>query len=183
MQIEALVESLAAHGRARPDQAPVVARMLGVLGQSGAPFSRSQLDPGHFTASGFVLSPERKRLLLVRHAKLGRWLQPGGHVEAADASLRATAEREVGEETGVLDLSDLMDGIFDVDAHLIPATAREGAHVHFDVRYAFRAGSDRLLASDEVGGARWVELAEVAALNPEESIVRPVERLRVWQAG
>src|SRR5476649_814705 len=36
---------------------------------------------GHLTASGFVLDATRKRVLLLHHGKLRRWLQPGGHGE------------------------------------------------------------------------------------------------------
>lgn len=152
--------------------------MLGLLEARADVFSRAHLDPGHFTASAFVLCPEGRRLLMIHHAKLGRWLQPGGHVEPSDVSLHAAAEREAKEETGVVGLEPWSPGIFDLDIHLIGASTREGAHSHFDVRYAFRARGEALRASAEVRGARWVELDKVRELNPEESVVRCVERLR-----
>jgi 8-oxo-dGTP pyrophosphatase MutT (NUDIX family) len=152
--------------------------MLELLEAAGQPFSRRQLEPGHFTASAFVLSPERRRVLLVHHQKLARWLQPGGHVEAIDVDLSSAARREVNEETGVIVGARLGDGIFDVDVHVIPQNPRDGMHLHFDVRYAFVALGERLDASPEVLGARWVELGEVARLTDEESVLRCVERLR-----
>jgi 8-oxo-dGTP pyrophosphatase MutT (NUDIX family) len=165
--------------RAYPARAPVVQRMLAVLGMpEGSPFSRLQFDPGHFTASAFVLCPEGTKVLLVHHAKLGRWLQPGGHVESGDVSLFAAAQREAVEETGVRGLTPLAPGIFDVDIHAIPPSAREESHAHFDVRYAFQARTLELTVSSEVQAARWVELGAVLELNPDESVIRCVERLR-----
>jgi len=57
------------------------------------------------------------------------------------------------------------------------AIRSEGAHAHFDVRYAFTATRDELTASNEVKAVRWVELAAVASLNAEESIARCVRAL------
>ena len=172
------LDALREHGRAHPERAPIVTRMLELLEAPRDVFARSHLDPGHFTASAFVLCPEGRRLLMVHHTKLGRWLQPGGHIEPSDISLHAAAEREAKEETGVSALEPLGTSIFDVDIHLIPPSTREGAHSHFDVRYAFRARTGRLVAAAEVQAARWVELDEVRELNPEESVIRCVERLR-----
>lgn len=162
-----------AHG---PVSGAFVDRMLELARSPGA-FSRDHIEPGHFTASAFVVCPERTRVLLVQHAKLQRWLQPGGHVEAGDQSLISAAEREVREETGLSGLTLLSEGVFDIDIHDIPARATEGAHQHFDVRYAFAARSTELVASDEVRGARWVELAAVPELTGEESVLRCVKRL------
>jgi 8-oxo-dGTP pyrophosphatase MutT (NUDIX family) len=165
------------HARSRPDSAPVITRMIALSKQSDDPFSRQNVDPGHFTASAFVLSPERQRVLLVHHQKLRRWLQPGGHVEATDADLVAAARREVLEETGI-SVGAPLGGVFDVDIHTIPANPKDGGHLHFDVRYAFLALSDRLEASAEVLAARWVALDAVAALTDEDSVLRCVKRLR-----
>lgn len=52
-----------------------------------------------FTASALVV--EDGRVLLVDHPSLGRWVQPGGHVEPGETPDEA-AIREVGEETGVV---------------------------------------------------------------------------------
>ena len=177
-----MARALEQHARALPANAPTVERMLELLRRAAAPFSRSSLDPGHFTASGFVLSPDGQRVLLVHHSKLARWLQPGGHVEPGDTDLAAAARREVIEETGV-GLSGTHCGILDVDVHAIPARPKEGAHLHFDVRYAFVASDEVLSASPEVLGARWVELGGVAALTDEESVLRCIARLRALAAS
>ena len=71
------------------------------LARSSDPTDRDRFVPGHFTASGFVVSPDGSSLLLIHHRRLDRWLQPGGHIDPEDASPIAAAAREVTEETGV----------------------------------------------------------------------------------
>lgn len=50
------------------------------------------------TASGVLIV--NKRVLLLKHKKIGTWLTPGGHVEK-DEFLHEAAEREFFEETGL----------------------------------------------------------------------------------
>ena len=51
-----------------------------------------------YTAAGILVHDNK--VLLVKHKKLGIWLNPGGHVEG-DELPHQTAEREFFEETGV----------------------------------------------------------------------------------
>lgn len=44
-------------------------------------------------------------MLLILHARIGRWLQTGGHIESTDPSLEAAALREAYEESGLGDLT------------------------------------------------------------------------------
>lgn len=53
-----------------------------------------------FTTSAFVMHPTDKRLLLLFHKKLQKWLQPGGHVELDENPLQAL-HHELEEETGL----------------------------------------------------------------------------------
>jgi 8-oxo-dGTP pyrophosphatase MutT (NUDIX family) len=136
-------------------------QMLELIESPGDPFRRDRFDPGHFTASAFVLAPERDALLEVHHAKLGRWLQPGGHVEPEDESIAAAARREVLEETGLADL-EAMAGVpapYDLDVHLIPAHRAEPAHLHFDVRFLFLSRSRDAQAGPEARAIRWQPLS------------------------
>jgi len=49
----------------------------------------------HFTSTGFVFSRDRK-ILMIKHKKLGVWLPPGGHIDEnelpCDAVVREIAE-------------------------------------------------------------------------------------------
>lgn len=54
----------------------------------------------HFCASVFVINPENKKILLIKHKKFNKWVQPGGHIED-DETPEEAALREVYEETGV----------------------------------------------------------------------------------
>jgi 8-oxo-dGTP pyrophosphatase MutT (NUDIX family) len=67
----------------------------------GPPLLTRAAAPAHVTASAVVLSPDARQTCLVLHAKLGRWVQPGGHLEPGDLSLMGAARREVREETGL----------------------------------------------------------------------------------
>mgnify|MGYP006280733177 CR=1 FL=1 len=131
--------------------------------------------PGHLTASGFVVDPGSRKILLILHRKLGRWLQPGGHLERGEAP-RDAAEREVREETG-LDVEPAAQVPFDVDVHRIPARKAEPAHAHFDLRYLFWADASRRAQSAEVEDACWVSLSDLDAWTDETSILRMAVRL------
>lgn len=153
-------------------------RMLRLLEASASPFSRDHYVPGHFTASAFVVSKQRDQLLLILHGKLGRWLQPGGHVDDDDSDIVAAARREVAEEVNLVDLPLAHEGIFDVDVHVIPARASAPAHEHFDVRFLFEADAHSGRAGSDAKAARWVKLDEVGTLETDESVLRAVRKLR-----
>lgn len=172
-----LRELLTAHEPADALERDFRQRMLELSEVAGDPFSRTHYRPGHFTASAFVLSPDRRSLLLIHHGKLGRWLQPGGHVEPGDADVIEAARREVIEETGVEGLALLGSGLLDVDVHVIPAHGEEPEHSHYDVRVLFAADGLESVAGEEVRGVRWVPLDAVDGVESDASVMRAVARL------
>ena len=91
------------------------------------PFDRSA-DAVHVTASAIVVG--ERGVLLHRHRRLHRWLQPGGHVEPGEWPEDA-ARRESEEETGlVVRHPGTGPLLLHVDVH----DAADG-HVHLDLRY------------------------------------------------
>ncbi len=161
------------------EEARYVARML-ELAASPSACARDSFQPGHFTASAFVLSPDQRELILIHHKKLGIWVQPGGHVDADDADLEAAARREVAEEVGLAALRSFGESgaLFDVDIHVIPARKSDPAHEHFDVRFAFVSATRSFVRSEEVADVRWVPLTDVAYVTSDRSVLRAVEKLR-----
>ncbi|MFV0525638.1 MAG: NUDIX hydrolase [Acidimicrobiales bacterium] len=111
---------------------------------------------GHLTGSAIVLDPSTRRVLMIHHAKLNRWLQPGGHADG-DGNLAAVAWREVTEETGLDHLAVVLPAV-DVDVHPVPARGDEPAHLHFDVRFLVVAtGGVEPTINHEATAVRWVE--------------------------
>src|SRR2546430_9621655 len=54
-----------------------------------------------------IFSAERSHILLVFHKRLGRWLQPGGHIEPDDRDTSEAAAREVEGERSEEPTSEL----------------------------------------------------------------------------
>ena len=125
-----------------------------------------------FTVAVFVVNAGK--VLLHHHAKLGRWLPPGGHIEPDELPDDA-AVREVLEETGV-EATLLGDRAIDVDAPGQPvqlcrpagiqlADIRPG-HQHIDLVYV--ATGEPAEPRDGVG---WFGPDEWAALDLTDEVV------------
>ena len=148
---------------------------LALLEWSPDPFSRSIHSPGHITCTGVVLSPKQRRVLLVHHARLDRWLLPGGHVEPEDVSAAETARREVVEETGA-QLAVSRPRLVGVDVHPIPGNAREPLHLHHDLIFAFQAETKAFRCSEESREVVWCTFDEFERYRLPASIRRSVRR-------
>lgn len=130
-----------------------------------------------FTASVWILSSDSpKKVLLIHHKKLGRWLQPGGHIERFENPLEA-AVREVKEETGI-DIGFLKDQVHFIDDNAsflpipkflmeqtIPAFEDQPKHYHLDINYLVEIPEQSLkLSEHESHDIGWFTKEEISKL-------------------
>ena len=135
------------------DQRELKAEYEQFLGREQAAAVDRDLGRAHVTGSAFVFTPDLRHVLLCFHKKAGLWLQLGGHVEASDDSLRATARREAREEGGIAELVDSGDAPLDLDRHRLGAGFTR-CDTHWDVGYGFLA-TGTPTASDESEAVAW----------------------------
>ncbi len=167
---------------AEPALGSVREQMLAFVDEHSDALLRSCLV-GHLTGSALVMDDASGKVLLLHHAKLQRWLQPGGHADG-EGDLGAVALREATEETGLQGL-ELMRPAIDLDIHVIPARGSEPEHLHLDVRYLVLAplGSavvinavvtnavviNAVVINTESTASRWIDpLAERHLLGTDE---------------
>lgn len=168
--------ALAAYLDAHPEDKERLACLAGLLDQVPDVTSREEFR-GHVTA-GAVLVNEAGQVLQLHHNVLGKWLLPGGHVEAVDLSLAGAALRELVEEAGLNGGVVALAGVSPVhiDVHPIPANEGKGEpeHWHADFRFVFRLerDADVRLQEEEVSGYAW---------RPVEDLADPVLRARVLE--
>lgn len=126
---------------------------------------------GHLTGSALVIDDDRERTLLMLHAKLGLWLQPGGHADG-EGHLATVAVTEATEETGIEGLTVLGPAV-DCDIHEIPERKGEPAHLHLDTRFVVVAPAAAVVRRNHESHAlRWVTLSELDELAGDESLRR-----------
>ncbi|WP_329580590.1 NUDIX hydrolase [Streptomyces sp. NBC_01361] len=171
-----LHDVVTAYLRRHPEEQPLLQPLLDRLAAGHNVTDRRQFD-GHVTTSGVVINDADEVLLICHLASGGRWFQPGGHTEESDDTLDEAVRREIAEETGVTGLKPYSDGTpVHIDVHRIEARPDrdEPAHLHYDVRYLFRArGPVSLeLQAEEVGAAQW---------RPPSALGDPVLRARVLE--
>ena len=139
-------------------------------------FERDCFDDGHITGSAVVLRADASAMLMTLHAKLGKWLQLGGHADGETDPL-AVACREAREESGLAAVPLLSDPI-DLDIHAIPARGADPAHLHYDVRFLLLAEPAPLTVSPESVALKWVPMDAMESVTREESILRMVAKCR-----
>jgi 8-oxo-dGTP pyrophosphatase MutT (NUDIX family) len=175
----ALRAALAIHRPADPAEAADLTEVVAMVDAVADPASRH--EPLHVTASALVVHPATGRVLLRWHAKQERWLQVGGHFDPGEDDPWLVALREAEEETGLVDLRPLVDGLFQVTIVDVAPTPKEPPHRHADLRYLLATDRpDDVPALVEDVPLRWCSLDEALALADEglERLLRRVPGLR-----
>ncbi len=174
---EGLLAKLAQYEPLDEQEAGMVQRLLLFVEEHADCFERT-LAEGHVTGSAWIVDPSRTFTLLTHHRKLDKWLQLGGHADG-DPDVLRVALREAREESGVEAIEPIVEDIFDIDIHEIPARKTAAAHLHYDIRFLLEADRQTPLAiTPESRALAWVELDGVAELNPERSVARMVAKTR-----
>lgn len=143
----------------------------------------------HFTATTFIL--DGKKVLLIYHKKLQKWLPPGGHLNPNELPSEG-AIREAKEETG-LNIALIPQENIWIEMRFnggsierpylcllehIPKINGEEAHQHIDLIYVGKPISGRIKHnSDETDGIRWFTLPELDVLEKDVEIFEETYRI------
>lgn len=134
-------------------------------------FSRS-CGAAHFTASAWVVSPDRKQVLMAYHNLYDSWAWMGGHADGME-DLQAVARKEVAEECGLTELTSLSDGIFSLEVLTVDGHEKRGdyvsSHLHLNVTYLFEAepGAPIRCKPDENKAVAWFDTEQVLKKSSE----------------
>ena len=118
----------------------------------------------HFTASCWIVNPDRTKVLMAYHNLYQSWAWLGGHADG-ESDLLSVALREANEESGVLAVP-VSPEIFSLEIlHVAPHVKRGKfvcAHLHLNVTYLLEADEEQALHEkpDENSGVRWFTLEE-----------------------
>lgn len=131
-----------------------------------------QNEYGHFTSSAFVINKERTKILMIYHKIYNSWAWTGGHSDG-DNDLLYVAMKEAKEETGIKNVTPILENIYSLE--LINVNGHEkrgkyvGSHVHLNVTYLLEADENEgiHIKEDENSGVKWVAIDEVLDASSE----------------
>ena len=161
--IEQVRRSVAARTPIDVAEARSIDRLLAEFDRLADPFCE-HADPVHATGSAIVVGP--RGVVLLKHKRLGLWLQPGGHIDAGETPWDG-ARREAAEETGLdVSFADVGD---DGVPRLVHVDVHPGGrgHTHLDLRYLVHGGDADPAPpegeSQEIGWFAWSDAIERAS--------------------
>jgi 8-oxo-dGTP diphosphatase len=118
---------------------------------------------------------ERGRVLLVKRGSpplLGEWSLPGGAVELGE-TLRAAAEREAREETGLVVKAGEVIEVLD---RIVPGKGGAPQYHYVLIDFLCTVEAGELRAGGDAADARWAGEAELASYRLEEPSQRVIRK-------
>jgi len=179
MTLDTLVQSLISYAQKNPHDECVSQEIISWIQKHREfAFRRENLE-GHITASLLVMNHEKTKLLLMKHKKLGLWLQFGGHADG-ELDIFSVALREFHEESGITSSPIVFSGIFNVHIHEIPAHKNIASHKHYDILYLATISEDTVFSrqEDEVDDIRWFEIEGIEKYIGEKRMLAMIEKIK-----
>ncbi|MDO4314771.1 MAG: NUDIX hydrolase [Oscillospiraceae bacterium] len=140
--------------------------------QSGEELYSRENPSAHLTVSAWVVSPDRKQVLLARHNLYGSWAWLGGHADG-ERDLLAAAVREVREESGLTAVRPVTEDIYSLEILPVSGHEKRGRYVpsHLHLNLTFLLEADPALPvrckPDENSRLGWFGLEDAVAVSTE----------------
>ena len=146
--------------------------------QSGEDLYTRNNAAGHLTASAWVVSPDRRQVLMAHHNLYNAWSWLGGHADG-DRDLLAVALREVREESGLETVRPVSPDIYSLEILTVDGHEKRGqyvpSHIHMNVTYLLGAADHELRQKpDENSGVAWFTPEEALKASTEPWMVQRV---------
>ena len=151
---------------ANPQEVRDQALLLHWLDSGVEVFTREN-QTAHFTASAWVISPDRTKVLMAYHNLYNSWAWLGGHADG-EQDLKAVACREVKEESGLQELTLLSEKPISLEILCVDGHEKRGnyvsSHLHLNVTYLFEADPEAPLRCkpDENSAVAWIKVEDIA---------------------
>lgn len=119
----------------------------------------------HFCVSVYVFDPKTKKFLMIKHKKVGKWLEPGGHIELNEDPEEAGL-REVFEETGIK-VKLIGKRYPREEDYITPIAVQKNVikenHIHIDLVYLAYPFENQTEVQNtiETDGLKWFTLKEI----------------------
>ena len=163
--MERLIRQIENYTPFNPQEMRDKAQILAFLRSGTELFTRDN-PVAHLTASAWVVSPDRRQVIMVYHNLYKSWSWMGGHADG-DHDLLHVAKKEVMEECGLTELTVVSPEIFSLEILSVAGHEKKGAylssHLHLNVTYLFEADPAQPLRikPDENSGVAWVAVEDI----------------------
>lgn len=131
-----------------------------------------QNETAHFTASAWVVSPDRTKVLMAYHNLYQSWAWLGGHADG-ETDLAITAIREAKEESGLTEVRLLLETPLSVEILPVNGHERKGvyvpSHLHLNVTYLLEADTTAPIRNqpEENSQVGWIPAEEIDKYSSE----------------
>ena len=139
--------------------------------ESGEPLYHRE-PAAHLTASAWVVSPDRTRVLMAYHNLYDSWAWLGGHADG-ERDLLAVALRETREESGLEAVRPVSERVYSVEILTVDGHEKRGeyvsSHLHMNVTFLLEANPSAPIRSkpDENSRVAWFTLDGAVAASSE----------------
>lgn len=126
----------------------------------------------HLTASAWVVSPDRSKVLMAYHNLYHSWAWLGGHADG-ESDLLGVAIREATEESGIENVRAVSDKIFSIETLCVEGHEKRGryvpCHLHLNVTYLLEADPALPIRSkpDENSAVAWIHAEDIPVKSTE----------------
>lgn len=146
---------------------------------SGGDLSRRENLEAHLTASAWVVTPDRKKVLMAYHNLYDSWAWLGGHADG-NWDLRLVARKEAAEESGISRLTALGEGPASLEILTVNGHEKKGryvpSHLHLNLTYLFEADPAEPLRvkEDENSAVAWIRTDDISEKSTEPWFVQRI---------
>ena len=176
--MEKLRQQIAAYVPFNEQEARDKSVFLDWLG-SGRDILTRENEVAHLTASAWVVSPDRKSVLMAYHNLYDSWAWLGGHADG-ESDLLAVALREAREESGIETVHPVTEEILSIETLCVNGHEKRGryvpSHLHLNVTYLLEADSEQALRvkPDENSAVAWIAMEDISQKSTEHWFVERI---------